>query len=61
MTITGCIAYGHSYSRETGISSIKVFDYPSQSARLPKAVGTDGLARLINRRLALGVWPLQVV
>ena len=55
MTITGCIAYGHSYSRETGISSIKVFDYPSQSARLPKAVGTDGLARLINRRLALGV------
>ena len=38
-----------------GISSVKVFDYPPQSARPPEAVGTDGLARLINRRLALGV------
>ena len=36
-----------------GISSIKGFHYPPQSA--PEAVGTNGLARLINRRLALGV------
>ena len=38
-----------------GISSIKGFHYPPQSARPPEAVGTNGLARLINRRLALGV------
>ena len=44
-----------------GISSIKGFHYPPQSARPPEAVGTNGLARLINRRLALSVRPLQVV
>ena len=38
-----------------GISSIKGFHYPPQSARPPEAVGTNGLARLINRRLALGI------
>ena len=38
-----------------GISSIKGFHYPPQSTRLPEAVGTNGLARLINSRLALGL------
>ena len=38
-----------------GISSIKGLHYPPQSARPPEAVGTNGLPRLINRRLALGV------
>jgi len=38
-----------------GICSIKGFHYPPQSARPPEAVGTNGLARIINRRLALGV------
>jgi len=38
-----------------GISSIKGFHCPPQSARPPEAVGTNGLARLINRRMALGV------
>ena len=36
-----------------GISSIKGFHYPPQNARPPKAVGTNELARLINRRLAI--------
>ena len=38
-----------------GISFIKGFHYPRQSARPPEAVGTNGLVRLINRHLALGV------